>query len=100
MHFLWEVITGAMLAPLLNIKNWLNVVLEKYRIQKLSNMQASYFSINTILVPVFVFFLTIRALSQKFGVTQHTQHRLYSHNTFIPHMSVRNLPNIRIKPSK
>ena len=31
-----------------------------------------------------LFFQQIRVLSQKFGVTQHTQHRLYSHNTFFP----------------
>ena len=33
------------------------------------------------------FFSAVRAFSQKFGVTQHTQHRLYSHNTFILQMS-------------
>ena len=33
------------------------------------------------------FFSAVRALSQKFGVTQHTQHRLYSHNTFFLQMS-------------
>ena len=29
-----------------------------------------------------LFFSAIKAFSQKFGVTQRTQHRLYSHNTF------------------
>ena len=39
------------------------------------------------------FFLRIRAISQKYGVTQHTQthpptqHRLYSHNTFLLQMN-------------
>ena len=33
------------------------------------------------------FFSAVRAFSQKFGVTQHTQHRLYSHNTFFLKMS-------------
>ena len=32
-------------------------------------------------------FLAILALSQKFEVTQYTQHRLYSRNTFILQMS-------------
>ena len=35
----------------------------------------------------FCFFFRNNALSKKFGVTQHTQHRLYSHNTFILQMS-------------
>ena len=34
-----------------------------------------------------LFFSAISALSKKFGSTQHTQHRLYSHNTFILQMS-------------
>ena len=32
-------------------------------------------------------FSAIRAFKQKFGVTQHTQHRPYSHNTFFLQMS-------------
>ena len=34
-----------------------------------------------------MFFSAIRASFQKFGVTQHTQHRPYSHNTFFLQMS-------------
>ena len=38
-------------------------------------------------VDINIFFSAIRAFSQKFGVTQQTQHRLYSHNTFLLQMS-------------
>ena len=39
----------------------------------------------------YIFFSAIKSHSQKFGITQHEQHRLYSHNTFILQMSKFNL---------